>query len=499
MTEPTPAETVTKKKRNLLLPIAGVVIAIAVGGFVASRMGLDKALVKQQVDAFIVQIKEEGRAGGRDINLMYADLEVAGSFTSKHVVMREPVLTIKPLDEGAAAQGSSGKSDALRITTPAIEIYPSVSSTTIKAAQPIDFADLKAPEKSLLKIKSNVPQEVVTSQSKVGEVSFGRIEYRMPSQMDFTYLKEQQAIGGESETPTVVPVYESMIVTAASGGTVIANMAEDESGLGDAAIDLKDVAFSPQIDPSRAVKLAELTGKWSNKLNEKKLNVVAASLKAGPLSSVDPSFPYLPIALSLDASYEGAMPKNAEAVANIQSPESVMVLKHLELTTKDAALKATANFTASAEDSMPVGTANISLTNVPFVLAELSKYGVIDKASEPVIVALLVKITATPAEQLKDAVIPIERARGGVFKIGASTFEELFAVFLQQAIESKRGAMMPSAPNGNAPAADAPAADAPAPSPDKSSELNTPLVPQLPPSNKVKLAPIEVPDPSVRG
>lgn len=131
MTEQKPIasnETVTKKKRNLILPIAGLVIAIAVGGFVASRMGLDKALVKQQVDAFIVQIKEEGRAGGRDINLMYADLDVAGSFTNKHVVMREPVLTIKPLDEAATAPTPNGKSDALRITTPAIEIYPSVSA-----------------------------------------------------------------------------------------------------------------------------------------------------------------------------------------------------------------------------------------------------------------------------------------------------------------------------------------------------------------------------------
>lgn len=501
MTEPTSpitSDTPVKKKRGLLLPIAAVIIAIGVGGFVASRAGLDKALVKQQVDNFIVQMKEQGRAQGRDLDMTYADLEVAGSFAAKHVVMREPVLTVKPLERETAKEGEKKLVDALRITTPTIEIYPGVSSMTIKAAQPIDVVDADAPEKSLLKVTSNAPQEVTTAQSKVGEVNYTKVDYRAPSEMKFTYLKEQQAQGAEEQTPTVVPVYETMTLAMAQGGTFSANMAENESGLGDGSVNFRELVITPHAAPEGTLKIAQINGKWSNTLNEKKLNVVTTNLQVGPFTSDNTSFPYLPIALNLDASYEGAMPNNAQAVANIQSPESVMVLKNFELTTKDAALKASANFTASAADSLPVGTANIALTNVPFVLGELRKYKLLDEASEPLVMALLAKITGTPADQLKDAVIPIERARGGAFKVGASTFEELFAVFLQQAMQHKSGEAVPLPADGAAPT-DAITPETPALSPDKSSELNTPLVPNLPPADKAKLAPIEIPDLSIRG
>jgi len=495
MTEPastTTAETPAKKKHSLLLPIAAVIITIGVGGFFASRAGLDKALVKQQVDNFIVQLKEKGRASGRDMDLTYAELDVAGSFANKHVVMRSPVLTVKPMEREHLKAGEKKTIDALRITTPAVEIYPGLSSMTIKAAQPIDFVDEDAPEKMLLKVKSNTPHEVVSSKSKVGEVNYSKVEYRAPSQMEFTYLKEQQAQGAEEQTPTVVPVFETMTLVMAQGGVLSANMAEDGSELGEASVNFRELVITPHAAPEGAVKLAEVTGKWSNMLNDKKLNVVTAMLKAGPVTSDNASFPHLPIALNLDASYEGAMPNNAQAVATIQSPESLMVLKNFELTTKDSSLKATANFTASAADSLPVGNATIAITNVPFVVAELRKYKLLSEASESLVMALLTKITATPAAQLKDAVIPIERARGGAFKIGSSTFEELFAVFLQQAMQQKSGEIAPVP-------APADAAPAIAPSPDESSGLGAPLVPNLPPADKTKLAPIEIPDLSVRG
>ncbi len=501
MTEQKPTitgETPTKKKRSLILPIAGAIVAIAVGGFLASRAGMDKALVKQQVDNFVLELKERGREGGRDIDLTYVDLEVAGSFANKHVVMRSPVLTVKPIERVQPNQGEKKVIDALRITTPAVEIFPGLSSMTIKAAEPINFADDDAPEKSLLKITSNTPQEVVSSQSKMGEVSYSKVEYRAPSEMVMTYLKELQAQGAEEQTPAVVPVYETMKLAMAQGGTVVVNMAEDESALGEASVNFRELIATPQAMPESAVKIAEVSGKWSNVLNDKKLNVVTTALKVGPVTSDNTSFPHLPIALNLDATYEGAVPNNAEAVANIQSPESVMTLKGFELSTKDSALKATAKFTASAADTLPIGTANITLTNVPFVLGQLRTYKFLNEANEPLVIALLAKITGTPADQLTDAVVPIERVRGGAFKIGASTFEELFAVFLQQAMQHKSGEAVP-APADAAPTAPVPADATPAPSPDKSSQLEAPHVPQLPPANKAKLAPIEIPDLSVRG
>lgn len=495
MTEPTetsaaatPAvEATTKKKRRFILPIAGAIVAVAVAGFVASRAGLDKALVKQQVDNFAAELKEKGRAQGRDIDLAYGDLEVVGSFASKHVVLHSPILTIKPLEHKTPLAGAKKTVDALRVTTPAVEIYPQamdMSALKITAAEPIDFAGVDEPEKSLLKVKSNVPQTLIVSQKKVAEVSYSDVAYQSPSQMEFTYLKEQQAAGEEEATPSVVPVYETMQLAVAQGSGFTSSMAGDNSGLGKVTLNYHDIVITPHAATEGALKLAEITGEWSNGLNEKKLNVIGLALKVGSITSDNASVPYLPIALEVDATYEGAMPKDAQAVASIQSPESVMVLKTFALTSKDASLKATANFTASAADVLPVGNANIALTNAPFVLGELRKYGILNETSEPMVMNVLTKVTGTAADQLKDVEIPIERARGGAFKIGASTFEELVAVFLQGAIQMK---------SGTAPATLAPA------TPEEGAAAQPPLVPQLPAADKPKLDPIPVPDNGVRG
>ncbi len=474
-----------KKKRSLVLPIAGAIIAVAAVGFVVSRAGLDKALVKQQLDDFIVQMQEKGRAQGRDLNLTYGELEVVGSFASKHVVIHDPSLTVKPLERKPLQPGAKKAIDALVITTPTLEIYPQakdLSALRVQLPQPINVAAEDAPEKSLLKVTSNVPPVVTVGQKAVGEVKYQAVSYQSPTQMEFTYLREEQAKGDEEKTPSIVPVYETITLAVAQGSGISSDMATDKSGLGEVKVFFRDLVLTPKEAPEGALKLAEITGGWSNSLNDKKLNVIHAALKAGPVTSDNASAPYLPVALDLDATYEGAMPKTPEAVASIQSPESSMVLKNFSLTSKDASLKAVADFKANASDVLPVGTATVSLTNAPFVLAELRKHGVLNDASEPLVNTVLLHVTGSAPEQLKDVVIPVERARGGSFKIGNTTFEELFAVFMKQAIDTK--AAQPE--EGAHPA-------------DQQGAVNPPLVPQLPAADKPKSAPIEVPDHGVRG
>jgi hypothetical protein len=484
MTEPTASTAVTKKKRSLILPIGAAIVAIAVAGFVASRAGLDKALVKQQVDDFIVRMHEQGKAQGRDLNLTYADIEVSGGFTNKHVVMKELVLTVRPLERASQTEADRKTVDSLRITTPAVQLYPGVSSLTIKAVEPIDFAGEDEPNKSLLKVTSATPLEVTVSSDTQGEIKYSNVDFISPEKMEFVYLRETQAEGKEEETPQLVAVYETLTMTASAGSGFKSSVAGDGSGLGKASISYRDLVIVPQKTPEANIKLAEIAGDWSNVLNEKKLNVVHGALKMGPITSDAPDMPYQPVMLEFDGSFEGAMPKSPEAVAGIQSPESVMTLKTLSLSTKDATLKATANFTANASDMLPVGAANIALTNAPYVMAELRKYHLLNENSEGMVLAMLERITGTPSTQMTDIVIPIERTRGGAFKIGSATFEELFALMLKQAMDKQPAeGVSPDAPDEESP----------------QGVLEAPLVPQLPPSDKPKATPIEVPDPSVRG
>ena len=479
MTEITDASTKTKKKRGLFLPIAAVIIAIAVIGFIASRAGLDKALVKQQLDAFIVDLKERGRAQGRDLDFTYVDLEVVGSFASKHVVIMKPQLIVKPLNRPVPKPGETSPIDALVVTTPSIEIYPEsadLSSMKIQLPEPLNFAGEDKPEKSLLKITSNVPPVIIVSEKKEGEVVYNEVTYQAPPQTELVYLREEQAKGEEEKTPTLVPVYETLNLAVAQGSGLSSSVAADNSGLGNAKIFFRDLVLTPKAAPQGALKVAEITGEWGNNLNEKKLNVVHAQLKAGPVTSDDKTAPYLPVELNAEVTYEGAMPKTPEAIASIQAPESSIVLKNFSLTSKEASLKAVADFKANASDMLPVGTANITLTNVAYVMGELRKYGLLTQQNEPLINAVLAQVTGTPVDQLKDVVIPVERARGGAFKIGQTTFEELFAVFLKQAMQMRNGGQPVVVP-----------------------DATQPLAPTLPPADKPKSAPIEVPDHGVRG
>lgn len=505
MTEPSPAHAPKSKKRNYVVPVAIAILAVAVFGFFLSRAGLDKALVKQQLDDFAAQLKEQGKAQGRDLSFTYGELEVQGSFIDKHVVVHQPALGVKPLNPVANENGKKSI-DAIIISSPVIEIYPGVSSLTVKAPQPIDVASQEAPDKSLLKITSNIPMTFISGQKKVGEVTYKEFSFQSPTEMLLTYLREQQAKGSEETTPAVVPVYDEMTVAVAQGSGFSSSVAVDGSGLGEAKLYFKDMVFTPKAAPEGAIKIADLSGNWTNVLNEKKLNVVHSVMALGPVTSTNAAAPYLPITLNMDATFEGMVPKTPDSVASMQPQESVMQLKQFALTTKDASLSATANFTANSSDMLPVGTANITLTNLQFVLGELRKYNLLNAQNEPLVMAVVQQVAGMPVEQVKDLVIPIERMHGGAFKIGQSTFEELFAVMLKNAMLHQSG--QAPVPAGSAPAAitapetTAPASGAVAPAPGASAApaaIEPPHVPQLPDADKPKAAPIEVPDHGVRG
>lgn len=482
-----------KKKRSLVLPVALGIVALAFGGFFASRMGLDKALVKQQVDAFIASAESKAKESGRDLKITYKDLEVVGSFTKKHVVLQAPELVVQP--SGAAAMADGAKQDAVKIATEKLEIFPQsadLSSLRIEAPAPFTVTDMAAPEKLLLTVTSNAAPALTVARSKQGEIEYSSLDYRAPGQMEFKYLKEAdaeiameeavEAAEGTSEEAAKAeaapaPTYETLTVAMAAGSGFKANMAQDKSGLGTASLDITDLVMTPSQSPESAVKAPKIKGEWSNALNEKKLNVVKALLEAGPITSADAALPYQPVTVAIDGAFEGPITNTPEAVANAPAQSAVMTLKTFKIETKDSTLNASANFTASASDMMPVGSATLSLSNVPYVLAELRKVGMVNDSNGPMIEAMLQKITGSPIAELTDVNIAIDRPKDGAFKVGSTTFEELFAVMLSHAMSGQQ-----------APAAGTPDA-APAPS----------HTPQLPPADAPRAAPIEVPNHGDRG
>lgn len=462
-------------KRRLFLPITAGIVVLVAAGVLISRAGLDKALVKQKLDAFIVQAKEEAKNQGRDIDITYGDLKVKGGLSDKHVEVTALVLKIKPLQSAPLTPAQQVRPDAMQITTQSIEIYPEamdMSALRVELPQPIDFALVDAPEKSLLKILSTTPSSLLISQDQIENRTYNRVVYRMPGSVDFTYLREEQASGVEDATPKLAPVYETLRLVTLQPGTVETRFATDESRLGDVRVDFGQCTLTPQSAPEGSVTIAAIKGEWSNSLSAQKQNVMRASLNFGPLTAPVALLPYAPISLSFDATYEAAMPQTAEAVASIQSQQAVMTLKNFALTTRDAAIRASADFTANATDVLPVGNAAIMLTNVPYILDRLRNNGVIDPLRDELLSASLQQITGEKIAEMKDIEISIARARGGAFTIGKTTFEELVALFLKTAM-SHKDTITPKLPNAAAP--------------------------QLPDADKPKAPAQPIADPSVRG
>lgn len=476
----TAPEVSTQKKRNLALPIAAGVVAVAAGGFLVSRAGLDKALVKEQVDAFIVNAQNKAKESGRDLAISYKDIEIEGGFTNRHAVLKEPTLTVKPLGANTPVSAEGNKlSSSMVVTTRQIDIFPEsadLSSLRIEAPAPLQFADTANPEVALMTITSNSAPSVSVSQTKQGEVAYSNVTYRAPTETEIKYLKETQATGEEDKTPTLTPVFESLKMTMAQGSGFSFNLAQDKSGLGKASISIADLAIVPSAAPDSALKAPLIKGEWQNLLNEKKRNVVKATLQAGPITSANAALPYQPVTITFDGAFDGVIPTTpgAASVAGTAEP-SVLSLKTFKIETKDSIFSASADFTAAATDTMPVGKASISLTNLPYVMSELKKSGALDEKGEAIVLALAQKITGAPTEQLADLNFTIERVKDGQFKVGSTSFEELFATMISQSMQKQE------------PAAGAPETAEP------------PHVPQLPPADKPKAAPIEVPAQGDRG
>jgi len=423
-------------KKNYRLPIiiAAVLLAVMAAGLFISRAGLDKAVVKRVLDAGIEKMRERARAEDRDLNVTYSDIEITGGFANKLVIVRNPVLTIKPLHPQPILPGEEKKTDSLVIATPLIELDPQAvdfSSVKINVPQPINFAGADAPEKSLLKITANSPFSVLfaTQQANVPTI---KINYISPTSIELVYLHEQQAQGTEDATPNIIPVYKTLTVSMEAGAGFESDFTADDAMIGASNVHFKNITITPKDEPAGAIQVAEISATRSKLLNDQQRYLTHATVLFGPITAPAELLPAAPIHLALDVSSDTL----AVGVASNPEAESRYELKTFNLTTKDTGINASGSFAANAKEVLPVGTATINITNFPGILERLRTYTLLKPQNEAMVAALAQQITQTPMDQLKDTSVLIERTRGGAFKIGKTTFEELLAVILKQAIHS---------------------------------------------------------------
>lgn len=454
MNAPEPILESPRKRRTRQLVIGGValIVLLIAGLLLASKAGLDKALVRQQIDRFAANLQAQGKAQGRNITLTYENITIEGGFTDRHAVVHAPKMTVQPL-EPAPASKPGERPETLSVTTPLLEIFPegkSLSAMTVSLPQPVRFTSIEEPDKTLATVTSAQPLAWYYARTEYAGEEAEKIRFEAPNSFEVTYLREQRAEGEEDATPTVTPVYETLNVALENGKTDFV-IQTGPAALGEGTLGFQGITITPKDQPESAVMIDRIASHWSNARNAQHLNVVQSSFSIENINADAQILPYAPISAALDVSYEGAMPANQEEQGSITSQQSAFKLKTFRLSTKDATITANADFTATPEDKLPVGAANVTITNLPFIMGELKRYRLFDARKEQMLATLLQQITGTPYAELKDVVVDVNRARGGSFKIGKSTFEELFAALLQASMSQNPNALpvpvQPSVPS----------------------------------------------------
>ncbi len=469
------SERKSRRSRRIILGTLSVLVLLIAGAILASKTGLDRALVRQQLENIAAQIKASGAAQGRDVAFTYGEVEITGSFSDKHAVIHQPVLEVKPLEAEGYVKPEGDAPKTLRITSEIMNVYPeaaNLQAMRIELPQPLEFSTIEDPTKKLLTVAPTTPLAVRYANTTRDKAPVAHWQFKLPGETQFTYLREQVAQGEEEQTPTITPVYETMVMNVDSGEGEL-SLQRNHSGLGEGVLDIKNIRLAPESAPKEGlVTIDQIVSQWSNQRNEKNLNVVNSRFLIENINADPALLPYAPISASAEVIYEGAIPSTQEELASMQAKESAFKLKSFSITTKDATFTASADFVASAEDRLPVGMANVSVTNLPFIMGELKKFNLVNEDREQLIAALLQQVTGTPYGEMKDVVVDVQRSRGGSFKIGKSTFEELFATLLQASLGKGAGPKAVLAPPG-------------------SLESTTPVIPA--PQDRKAQQPIEIP------
>lgn len=430
------------RSRRVIIGTLSVLVLIIAAAVLASKTGLDRALVRKQLETIASQMKASGAAQGRDVTFTYGEVSIEGNFGNRHAVIQTPVLEMKPLEAEGFVKPQGDGPQTLRVSTPVMHIFPEgvqLSAMRIELPKPVDFTTMEEPQKKLLTIEANNPLAVRYANTTKNKAAVSHWNFKAPDETRFTYLREQVAEGAEEQTPTITPVYETLVMNMDSGQGEM-SVHRDGSGLGEGSLEMKNIRIAPQSAPKEGlVTIKQVVSHWSNQRNEQNLNVVNSSFLIDTIDADPILLPYAPISASAEVLYEGAIPTTQEEFATLESKESAFKLKTFNISTKDASFSANADFVASPEDRLPVGMANVTVNNLPFIMAELKKFELVSDDRERIIAMLLQQVTGTPYGEMKDVVVDVQRTRGGSFKIGKSTFEELFATLLQASLGQGAG------------------------------------------------------------
>lgn len=426
MTEETTAESPkspeTKSSRRFFLPVAIVIVLVGAIAYIASQAGLDKALVKQAVDRFAADLAASTENSPAKMTFSYEDIRLQGGLTDRHAVIVKPVVREEMRRDG----------DVTLYRTDEVVLYPKstdLRSLHVELAKPIRIFEEEGTEVADVTITQRTPITVDVKAEELDGKNY------ITSKVEFA---DAYLIDGHPEN--AADAWNKLTLTLAPGATLTRSMIEggqNWTSPSRSSFKAENIKLVPDASPQDAITIEAVDSLFENRINANNINEVKLSANVGPVIAGTEVLPYGPLSAAVDLSFEGNLARSPEAFAEAKSSESSLKLETFNIKAKDAAIFATADFVSGAGDVLPVGTANITVENLPFVLAELRERGVLADGNEALLTSVLERVTGQNVAASKDISIDIKRVRDGSFQIGDTTFEEIMALLLKGALSQK--------------------------------------------------------------
>lgn len=437
----TPATATTKSSdgKRFIVPVLLAITVIAGLGYFASKAGLDKAAIKQVLDAWITQQESRAKASGVTLDIAYSDIVVSGGLTDKQIEILEPRATIS---DDAVANSTS------IVTTERVVLHPEsldLSKFRAEIPTPLELrALLEEKERMELRVSANTPLMFDITRSGKDEEASIAVKHFLPNAWKIESLPE-------SEVSNATPTYDIVRITLDEGGQYKGTIFEQKKAVGSGMVSASNLQFFEGEETEPALKLASISGQWNSQLDTKNHARMSSQLKLDTLEFLKDFQELNPISLSWDFSFEGAsqQPLSAEGSApETEAPASDASFKlaDFNFSIRDAKLSANADFVASAEDILPVGMANISIVKLSELRDAFYALGIMDASHERLVDKMLLTITGKGINESDDVMIDIKRVRGGSFQIGKTTFEEVMTVFLTEIMQGGKSIPMQAPP-----------------------------------------------------
>ncbi|MBN8543225.1 MAG: DUF2125 domain-containing protein [Alphaproteobacteria bacterium] len=420
MNELTPPPVKKSRTHKILIAVVLSLLGVAGLGYYASRAGLDKAVVEQQLNAWIEQTEKQAKEQGQSIDIRYGDVAIKGGLADGHAL----ISNIEVINTTTQEKN--------RVTVEQMRLEPhsaDLSEVSITFLTPIHVFEGNNRFESA-SLVSEPPLAFTVEKTEHDGEGFTRITNHFSQKTTLRFLVGQDASGEEEETQTLTPRYDTIDVSMSEGSRGVVTTHESRPDLGSSELRIKNLKIVPVGNEVGTITVDSITSDWKNSLNDEKINVVEISSSLKNLSANEKFLPFAPVNAALKLRFEGAMPQSPEALAAMQSAQTSLKLDEFSLSTKDATISATADFVANKEDILPVGMANISIGNVQSWRKILKQHKVLRKKDEPLINTLFIRVAGQTLPDAKDVSIDIQRAREGAFQIGGITFEELLAILL---------------------------------------------------------------------